>query len=220
MKTGKLREELLRASLPHVAFDGWSPAVLRAAAKDLGVDPVLALNAYPGGPAELVEAFSTWADRRMLAELEKLDLEAMKVRERVAAGVRLRLIQVEPHREAVRRALSFCALPHNAALGLKCLYRTVDAIWYAAGDRATDYNFYSKRLLLSGVYSSTLLFWLNDKSEGYGETWAFLERRIGEVLKVAGRLGKTAKAVLDLPDRLGAYLRTGHGLHRPDRREC
>jgi ubiquinone biosynthesis protein COQ9 len=202
MKTEKLRRDLLQASLPHVPFDGWSPAVLRAAAKDLGVDPALALNAFPGGPAELVEAFSTWADQGMLAELEKRDLAAMKVRERVAAGVRVRLEQTEPHREAVRRALSFCALPRHAPLGLKCLYRTVDAIWYAAGDRATDYNFYSKRLLLSGVFSSTLLFWLNDRSEGYGETWAFLERRIGEVLKVAGRLGKTAKAALDLPDRL------------------
>ncbi len=209
MTAGKLRGELLQASLAHVAFDGWSPAVLRAAAKDLGVDPALALNAYPGGPAELIEAFSAWADRRMLAEMEQLDLAAMKVRERVAAGVRLRLAQVEPHREAVRRALAFCALPPNAALGLKCLYRTVDAIWYAAGDRATDYNFYSKRLLLSGVYSSTLLFWLNDKSEGYGETWAFLERRIGEVLKVAGRLGKAAKAVLDLPDRLARRFQPG-----------
>jgi len=213
MKTEKLRDELLQASLPHVAFDGWSPAVLRAAAKDLGVDPALALNAYPGGAGELIEAFSLWADRRMLAELEKLDLTAMKVREQVAAGVRLRLTQVEPHREAVRRALSFCALPLNTALGLKCLYRTVDAIWYAAGDRATDYNFYSKRLLLSGVYSSTLLFWLNDKSEGYGDTWAFLDRRIGEVLKVAGRLGKTAKAVLDLPDRLARRFQPG-GAHR------
>lgn len=209
MKTQKLRDELLQASLPHVAFDGWSTAVLRAAAKDLGLGPALALNAYPGGAAELIEAFSAWADRRMLAELEKLDLAAMKVRERVAAGVRLRLTQVEPHREAVRRALGFCALPLNTALGLKCLYRTVDAIWYAAGDRATDYNFYSKRLLLSGVYASTLLFWLNDKSEGYGETWAFLERRIGEVLKVAGRLGKTAKALLDLPDRLARRFQPG-----------
>jgi len=213
MKTAKLRDELLQASLPHVAFDGWSPVVLRAAAKDIGIDPALALNAYPGGPAELIQAFNAWADRRMLAELDKLDLAAMKVRERIAAGVRLRLTQVEPHREAVRRALSFCALPQNAALGLKCLYRTVDAIWYAAGDRATDYNFYSKRLLLSGVYSSTLLFWLNDKSEGYSESWAFLERRIGEVLKVAGRLGKTAKAVLDLPDRLARRFQPGGARH-------
>ena len=206
MDADKLRKELLQASLAHVAFDGWSRTALRAAARDLGVDPVLAFNAYPGGEAELIEAFSTWADHRMLDALAERDLATMKVRDRIAAAVRLRLEQVEPHREAVRRGLAFFALPPNAALGVKCLYRTVDAIWYAAGDRATDYNFYTKRLLLAGVYSSTLLVWLNDASAGHEETWAFLERRIAEVLKVGGRLGKAVTGVLDLPDRLARRL--------------
>jgi len=206
MDADKLRKDLLQASLAHVAFDGWSRTALRAAAGDLGVDPVLAFNAFPGGEAELIEAFSTWADHRMLDALAERDLAAMRVRDRIAAAVRLRLEQIEPHREAVRRGLAFLTLPPNAALGLKCLYRTVDAIWYAAGDRATDYNFYTKRLLLAGVYSSTLLVWLNDASEGHEETWAFLERRIAEVLKVGGRLGKAVTGVLDLPDRLARRL--------------
>ncbi len=197
-----LREKLLAAVLRHVAFDGWSESALRAAARDLEVEPVLAFNAFPGGPADLIEAFSAAADQAMLEALEKRDLAAMKVHERVAAAVRLRLEQVAPQREAVGRGLAFFALPQNAPLGLRCLYRTVDAIWYAAGDRSTDYNFYSKRLLLAGVYSSTLLFWLNDKSDGYAATWAFLDRRIAEVLKIAGRMGKTVKSALDLPDRL------------------
>jgi ubiquinone biosynthesis protein COQ9 len=204
MDTDKLREDLLQASLRHVAFDGWSRTALRAAVRDLDIDPALAGNAFPGGEADLIEAFSAWADRRMLGALAECDLEVMKVRERVAAGVRLRLEQLAPHREAVRRGLAFFALPQNGPLGLKCLYRTVDAIWYAAGDRATDYNFYTKRLLLAGVYSSTLLVWLSDSSEGHGETWAFLERRIAEVLKVAGRLGKAVTGVLDLPDRMAS----------------
>ena len=197
-----MREKLLAAVLPHVAFDGWSESALRAAARDLEIEPVLAFNAFPGGPADLIEAFSAAADQAMLEALEKQDLAAMKAHERVAAAVRLRLEQVAPQREAVGRGLAFCALPQNAPLGLRCLYRTVDAIWYAAGDRSTDYNFYTKRLLLAGVYSSTLLFWLNDKSDGYAATWAFLDRRIAEVLKVAGRMGKTVKSALDLPDRL------------------
>lgn len=202
MEADKLRRELLEASLAHVAFDGWSRTALRAAARDLGVDPVLAFNAFPGGEAELIEAFNTRADHRMLDALAERDLAAMKVRERVAAAVRLRLEQLGPYREAVRRGLAYFALPPNAPLGLKCLYRTVDAIWYAAGDRATDYNFYTKRLLLAGVYSSTLLVWLNDASEDHRDTWAFLERRIAEVLEVGGRFGKAVTKVLDLPDRL------------------
>ena len=196
------RRRLLETTLNHVPFDGWSMTALQRAAGDLGLDAATAVNAFPGGAAELIAFHSAEADRRMLEELQPMDLPAMRVRDRIAAVVRLRLEQNAAHREAIRRALAFLALPQNGPLALKCLYRTVDAMWYAAGDTSTDYNFYTKRLLLSGVYSSTLLFWLNDESEGSAETWAFLARRIDEVLKVGGSLGKGVKALLDVPDRL------------------
>ena len=202
MDTDKLRDELMFATLPHVAFDGWSQTAIQAGAADAGLDAATAFNAFPGGAAELIEAFSAWGDRRMLEELEKRDLSTMRVREKIAAAVRCRLELLLPHQEALRRGLAFFALPPNGALGLKCLYRTVDAIWYAAGDDSTDYNFYSKRLLLAGVYSSTLLYWLNDKSEGHADSWAFLERRINEVLKIGGRFGRGMKRFMDLPDRV------------------
>ena len=196
------REQLLLAALPHVVFDGWTDGAIRAGAEDLGWAPVEALSAFPGGAAELVEAFSHWADHGMLVALETANQGALRLSDKVALAVRTRLELLEPHREAVRRGVAFFALPSNGPLGLKCLYRTVDAIWYAVGDRSTDYNFYTKRLLLAGVLSSTLLCWLNDRSEGYAETWAFLDRRITQVVKVGGRLGKGMKGLLDLPERL------------------
>ena len=212
MADDKRRLALLDATLRHVPFDGWTWLAIDAAARDLGIEPIEARRLFPGGPLEMVRHFSREADRQMLAALEKMDLESMKVREKVAAGVRLRLEAIAAHREATRRALAFLALPQNAATGLQCLYRTVDAIWYAAGDTATDYNFYTKRALLSGVYSSTLLYWLNDKSDDYAASWAFLDRRIAEVLKVAGRLGKGFSSALSLPDRLlGAFRRPPGG---------
>ncbi|MGI9383576.1 MAG: COQ9 family protein [Methyloligellaceae bacterium] len=200
----KTRERLLLATLAHVPFDGWSEAAIRAGAADAGLSPAEALNAFPAGPAEALALFSDWADRQMLARLEKADLGSMKVREKVAAGVRLRLEALAPHKEAVRRGLAVLALPAHAGQGLKSVHRTVDAIWVMAGDRATDYNYYTKRLLLAGVLTSTTLYWLNDRSERHQATWAFLERRIDEVLKVGGRLGKTMKSLLDLPDRVMA----------------
>ncbi|MEE8189520.1 MAG: COQ9 family protein [Kiloniellales bacterium] len=216
MDIDKTRAKLLQATLPHVAFDGWTEKALLAGAAELDLDQAEALNAFPGGPAELIEYFSSEADRRLLAELEKRDLAGMRVRERVALGVRLRLEQLAPHREAVRRGLGFLSLPQHVGLGLACLYRTVDAIWYAAGDTSTDYNFYSKRILLAGVYSSTLLVWLNDRSEDFAETWAFLERRIGEVLKIGGTLGRALGGFLDLPDRI-LRARAGPRGTRPSR---
>lgn len=199
-----LRDRLLQATLPHVVFDGWSERALYAGAADAGIDPATAQNAFPRGAAEVVEFFSREIDRQMLERLGEQDLAAMKVRDRITLAVRMRLELLAPHREAVRRGVAFLALPRHAALGLKCLYRTVDASWYAAGDTATDYNFYSKRILLAGVYSATLLFWLNDSSDEFTVTWAFLDRRIAEVLKVGGTLGRTVSSLLNLPDRLFA----------------
>jgi ubiquinone biosynthesis protein COQ9 len=196
------RRRLLEAILPHVAFDGWTHAALRAAAADADIDEIQARNAFPGGPPELIEAFSAETDRRMLAELDKRDLAALRLRDRVYTGVRLRLELLDPHREAVARALSFLALPVYAPLAAKCLYRTVDAIWRAAKDTSTDHSFYTKRLLLSGVYSSTVLFWLNDGSEGRAETWAFLDRRIDDALRLGRTVGTTTAKLLDLPDRI------------------
>ena len=211
------RDALLDAILTHVPFDGWSQTALHRAGEDLGLSAADVAPIFPRGPEEAIQAFSRRADTQMLRALEELDLNGMRVHERVMAGVRARLECVAEHREAVQRGLSFFAMPQNAPQGLTCLYRTVDAIWYAAGDRSTDYNYYSKRLLLSGVYSSTVLYWLNDRSEDFAPTWAFLERRIGEVMKIGGRLGKAVGGLLNLPDRIfarGGIRRPGRGAKR------
>src|SRR6187551_2808134 len=132
------RARLLEAALDHVAFDGWSETALRAAATDTGIPIERALNAFPGGATELVAFHSETADRRMLEALELEPLSEMKVREKAARAIRLRL-------EAIRTALTVLMMPQNAALSARLLYKTVDAIWYAIGDRSTDFNFYTKR---------------------------------------------------------------------------
>jgi ubiquinone biosynthesis protein COQ9 len=184
------REQIIAAALPHVPFDGWTPETLRHSAADAGYDPLTALRVFPRGAIEAVEAWVALADRRMLEALERQGTGELKVRERVALAIRLRLEALAPHREAVRRALSLLALPHNAPLAARLVWRTVDAIWYAAGDTATDFNYYSKRGLLAGVYSATVMYWLEDKSEGFADTWKFLDRRLSDVLRIPQALGR------------------------------
>lgn len=193
------RARLLEAALDHVAFDGWSETALRAAAEDAGIPLERALNAFPGGATELIAFHSETADRRMLEALELEPLSDMKVREKAARAIRLRLEANFRHREAIRAALTALMMPQNAALSARLLYKTVDAIWYAIGDRSTDFNFYTKRGLLAGVYTATLFFWLNDKSEGAAATWNFLDRRIAEVMKVPQMLGKLTQFAGRLP---------------------
>lgn len=195
-----LRDALIEATLPHIAFDGWSLAALRRGAEDIGLPPEAVERAFPGGAADAVAHFIAKADRDMLDALDKMDLPSMKVRERIATAIRVRLEQAAGHKEAVRRALSFLALPQHAGLALKSLYRTVDAIWYAAGDTATDFNFYTKRALLAGIYSATLLYWLEDKSEGHEATWAFLDRRIANVMSIPKLTGKLRGVAGKLPN--------------------
>ena len=193
------RARLLEAALDHVAFDGWSETALRTAATDTGIPIERALNAFPGGATELVAFHSETADRRMLEALELEPLSEMKVREKAARAIRLRLEANYRHREAIRTALTVLMMPQNAALSARLLYKTVDAIWYAIGDRSTDFNFYTKRGLLAGVYTATLFYWLNDKSEGAAATWTFLDRRIAEVMKVPQLLGKLTQFTGRLP---------------------
>jgi ubiquinone biosynthesis protein COQ9 len=188
-----LRERLLEATLAHVTFDGWSEVALEAGAHDLGVDPAAAHRVFARGAIDLVVAFSGWADRKMEADLAARELGALKVRERIAAAVRARLEVCAEHREAVRLAIGLLALPIHAPDATRCLYRTVDAMWHAVGDRSTDFNFYTKRALLAGVQLSTTLYWLQDNSENAEASWEFLGRRIDDVLKiqtVRGRLEK------------------------------
>jgi ubiquinone biosynthesis protein COQ9 len=192
------KDAVLMAVLPEVPFEGWSRAALRSGARRAGVSEPEAMALFPRGAADLVAAFSDWADRRMLETLATKPLEGMKTGEKVAAGVMARLEALSGHREASRRALSVLALPQNAGLGLRLLYNTVDAIWYAAGDTATDWNFYTKRTLLAAVYAATQLYWFEDRSPDAQETRAFLARRLQDVMA----LPKAGARLRDLADRL------------------
>jgi len=148
----------------------------------------------------MIEYFHRLTDRRMVAELEKRDLASLKLRQKVALALRLRFEINAGNREAIRQGLAFLALPTNAHIGLISLYRTVDAIWYAVGDRSSDFSYYSKRALLAGVYTASVFYWLSDKSEGSEDTWAFIDRRIEDVMRIQKLRGKLDKLVGQLPD--------------------
>ena len=202
-----LRDRLLAAALPHVPFDGWSDATLTRAAADAGLSADDLVRACPRGAIDLVEHWVAATDQAMLAALAANDLAALKVRERIALALRLRLEPLAGQKEAVRRALALQAQPPHARRALREVYRTVSAIWYAAGDTATDWNHYSKRALLAGVYSAALLYWLNDKSENNTATWGFIDRRLDDVLK----LGRVPAELRRLAERLPNPLRVLKG---------
>lgn len=194
------RDVLLLAALPHVAFDGWTDAALRSGTMDAGFDQADVIRFFPGGAGEAIAAFSGWADRQMIEAVAAADLSAMRHSEKIAFAVRARLEAVDPYREATRRSISFLALAPNVPTGARLLYRTVDAMWRAVGDRSVDFSFYTKRALLAGVLSATTLYWLDDESEGRVESWAFLDRRLADVLKIPKLRARGERLLGRLPD--------------------
>ncbi|WP_371155232.1 COQ9 family protein [Jannaschia sp. 2305UL9-9] len=179
-----LKDRLIDAALSHVPFDGWSETAFRAAIADAGVTPAQARAAFPRGAVDLAMAFHMRGDARMIERLNAQDLGEMRFRDKVAHAVRTRLEIAAEDREAVRRGTTLFALPIHAADGARAVWGTADAIWTTLGDTSDDVNWYTKRATLSGVYSATVLYWLGDQSEGFRETWSFLDRRIDNVMQI------------------------------------
>jgi ubiquinone biosynthesis protein COQ9 len=206
-----VKDAVLDAALAHVPFDGWSEATLRAAIVDAGVAPGLARALFPRGAVDLALAFHHRGDALMVARLAAEDLGALRFRDRIARAVRLRL-EVAEDKEAVRRGTTLFALPQHAVDGAKAIWGTADAIWTALGDSQKDFSWYTKRASLSGVYASTVLFWLGDDSQGHQATWEFLDRRIEDVMKfekfkAAVNDNAIAKAVMAGPMAIFAKFR-------------
>lgn len=175
-------EKLLDAALIHVPFDGWSDETFNAAVAEGGVEMALARAMCPRGAVDLAAAYHKRGDQRMVARLNEAELAQMRFRDRIAAAVRFRIEAVED-KELVRRGMTLFALPQHAPEGTRLIWGTCDLIWRSLGDTSDDVNWYTKRMTLSGVYSSTLLYWLGDESEGFEATWAFLDRRIEDVMQ-------------------------------------
>ena len=178
-----LRLKLALAVGQNAAFDGWTQKAVASAAADLGIDPAQAALAFPKDAPHMVEAWIDGVDAAMEAHFTPEKIAALKVRERIRALIWYRLETMAPAREAARSALSILAMPQNVPLAMRIAWRSADLMWRLAGDTSTDYNHYSKRLILSGVYGSTLLAWLDDQSEGWTETGAFLDRRLAGVMR-------------------------------------
>ena len=179
-----IRRKLALPIGENAVFDGWTEAAVVAAAGAQGVEPAQAKLAVPKDQAGKIDLYIRGVDRALADHFTPERLEGLKIREKIRAIGWRRLEIMEPAREAIRRALSILAMPQNVPTGLKIGWRTADVMWRIAGDTSTDYNHYTKRMMLGGVYASTLLVWLDDQTEGWIETASFLDRRIDDVMKI------------------------------------
>ena len=178
-----LKKAVLEAALPDAAFDGFTEKVLEKAARAAGMDASAQSRLFPDGAISLITFYSHDADAAIAAALAQMDLAPMKIRARIKCAVKARLDALAPHKEAARRAASTLMLTGQASLSLQLMYASVDAMWRAVGDTSTDFNFYTKRAILVGVYGATLLRWFNDADKDAAATNAFLDARIENVMQ-------------------------------------
>lgn len=182
--SSEMQDLIISNMLKHVPTHGWSKTALKQAIKDTGFAEGDEHRAFMGNIDRAIEHYLKMIDRQMEEKLASIDLSSMRVRDRVATGVMVRLRLIEEHKDAVRKSILYLAVPIRSHIALKSLFHTVDSIWYAAGDQATDFNYYSKRFLLAGVYSATLHYWLDDSTEDSTATRTYLNRRLDEVMVI------------------------------------
>jgi ubiquinone biosynthesis protein COQ9 len=193
------KRRLLQRALKEAAFDGFTDKIMALAAKDEGVSEAELKRLFPEGPVSLIAFYSAEVDAEMERVLAALDLSQRKVRDRIKLAILTRLSILKPNKEAARRAAALLALPTHAGLAMKLVYASVDAMWRAVGDASTDFNFYTKRAILAGVYGSVLVRWFNDTSEDQAATDAFLDARIENVMQFEKFKAKAKDALSAFP---------------------
>jgi ubiquinone biosynthesis protein COQ9 len=195
------KDRLFEMVLQHVPFDGWGIKSLNAAASDLGMTSITARRLFPQGQESLLGWLGDWLDRRAAERLADVDLDRLRIRQRIARLVSVRLEVLQGHKEAMRRAVAAGALPRNLFATGRRIWAGADGMWRAAGDRGTssEFDYWTRRGLLSAVWVSTFLFWLEDRSEADAETLAFLDRRIENVMGITRLKGQVENVVRGIP---------------------
>jgi ubiquinone biosynthesis protein COQ9 len=207
---GALRDRLLDAALDEAAFSGWNDGCVERARESAGLSAGEAMLAAPRGALDLVDAWFDRAERAMERAISDCP-PGTKIRARATIAVRSRLEAMAPHKESLRRAALFLAMPQNVPDAAKIGWRAADRAWKAMGDPSTDFNFYSKRMILTGVHGATLAFWLQDDSDDSNETWAFLDRRIENVMGIEKVKAQIGGLVNKIPDPLGVLTLLRYG---------
>lgn len=188
------RDEIIKAALEIVPFEGWTWKTIENAAEEAGHNPALARAVFPGRLNDALDAFADWADRQMLEELKDVHPEDLRIRDRIRTALLARYRLLDAHKDAVRESAQYFMRPRAKPTGAKLVWRTADRVWDWAGDISQDHNRYTKRGLLSGIIISTTLVWLNDDSEAMDNTKAFLDRRIENVMQFGKIINKIKKA--------------------------
>ena len=193
LDNNQIKIDLIKAMLIHVPFDGWTWHAMEQGAIDIGFEKKktsslrikIFKDLFKNGSIDFIDIFSEIIDLEVKENYNSIEAKPERVPEKIKKIIMIRLKLCQKYKEAVRSSISLSAIPVNTKISLNILYRTCNSIWRIAGDKSTDFSFYTRRISLAAVYTSTLLFWLNDKSNNNNETEFFLDRRLKDISKIS-----------------------------------
>ncbi|MEQ9116195.1 MAG: COQ9 family protein [Rickettsiales bacterium] len=187
MTLEKTKRKFLLEVLKELPFSEWGVPLFHKAEINAGMSKNQHVLLYPAGVTDVVKSYEEYADELMLQKLAKVkDFQKAKIRDKIKYAVKFRLDNSLKNSKLIIAKTKdyYKARINNYPEVLQSSWYTVDKMWQFAGDTSTDYNYYTKRSLLFGVYNSTILYYLQDESKDHAATWDFLDSRINDVLKI------------------------------------
>ncbi|XP_050760199.1 LOW QUALITY PROTEIN: ubiquinone biosynthesis protein COQ9, mitochondrial [Gymnogyps californianus] len=201
----QLQHRILTAALEFVPEHGWTAEAIAEGAKTLGLS-VAAAGMFHSDGSELVLHFVSQCNTKLselLEQEQKLvqlgEAEKKPTDQFLRDAVEARLRMLIPYIEKWPQALSILLLPHNIPASLNLLTSMIDDIWQYAGDQSTDFNWYTRRAVLTGIYNTTELVMMQDSSPDFEDTWRFLENRVADAMNMnntAHQVQSTGEAVV------------------------
>jgi len=198
------RKKVLNISKKFIVKNGWNENLFLKLSENskYKIDELKVL--FPNGYTALLEFYLNELNAEMILSSKKINLIRMKTHQRIKALIMLRLNNLQKEKDLFKKTYFILALPKHSKIAVMSLYKTVDEMWFLAGDISTDFNFYSKRAILASIYSATILYWINNNN--LKQTTKFLDNQLAKVSKIP-EIKNKIKNLFDLGPKIFSFFK-------------
>ena len=182
MKLKKIKNQILQEAKPYIVKYGWNENLFVSMKNDTKFTYEEMNVVFPNGYTTLMEMYLDDINSKMTVKSKNINLIRLRVHERIRELFLLRLMIMSEEKKLISKTFLNLLLPYNYKLALKNLYKTVDQMWFLAGENSTNFNFYSKRVILASIYTSVMMHFVNN--DNIDETIILLNKQLKRVSKI------------------------------------
>ncbi|HLD76911.1 MAG TPA: COQ9 family protein [Rickettsiales bacterium] len=189
------KRRILHRFLEVCAFEGVNDEVLEDAMQFCQIDVKFKNIIFECGVLDIIELYIDETNENLAKIIDETpNFEKLKIREKIKFALYNFFELQKEHQLALQRIRNFYFDLANfkntkygarpSAFAFKNAGKIADFIWKKIGDQSTDFNFYTKRLILSGVIISVFSTFVKDKTPNLEETKAKIDKKIEKVMKI------------------------------------